>query len=211
MIPQLLKKLFTNYALSIGVTSFRLVDGKLQQTWLSWTWALLINTLSLVLLPGMFWVSAEYVRKSSLFPNLVPYCFLTWYSVTYVAVAITILSRGSLDSAIVELEQATSHLKHRIFHGVKGSLRNLFYLKFATILIMSLCSLVACWMIPDETRWTVLLITLVLNNAFNIVTVAAHRYFNSLWYISCVYSYINYRMDKLVSCVRSRELSWKEL
>lgn len=211
MIPQLLKNWFTNYALAIGVTSYRLVDGKLQQTWLSWTWALLINTLSLVLLPGMIWVTAEYVRQSSLFPNLVPYSFLTWYSVTYVAVAITILSRGSLDSAIVDLERATSHLKHRIFHGVKGSLLYLFYLKFASILTMILCSLVGCWTIPEETRWTVLLITLVFNNAFNIVAVAAHRYFISLWYISCVYRYINCRMDKFVSCVRSRELSRKEL
>lgn len=211
MIPQLLKRWFTNYALAIGVTSFRLVDGKPQQTWLSWTWALLINTLSLVLLPGVLWLCAEYVRRSSLFPDLLPYSFLTWFSVTYVAVVITILSRGSLDSAIMELERATSHLNHRIFRGVEGSLRYLFYLKFATILTMSLCSLVACWTIPEETRWTVLLATLILYNALNIAPVAAHRYFISLWYISCVYRYINCRMDKLVSSVRSRELTRKEL
>lgn len=212
MIPELLKRWFTNYALAIGVTSFRLVDGKLQQTWLSWTWALLINTLSLVLLPGVLWQCAEYVRKNSLFPNLLPYCLLALYSVTYVTVAITILSRASLDSAIVELERATSHYKSsRIFRGVEASLRYLFYLKFSTILTMGLCSLAACWTVPKETRWTVLLATLIFYNACNIAPVAAHRYFISLWYISCVYRYINCRMDKLIGSARSRELTRKEL
>lgn len=211
MIPKLLPSWYSNYALAIGVTSYRVVDGRLQQTWSSWTWALLINILNLLLLPPMFWLTAEYVRKSKLFPDLVPHSLQIWFSVSYVTIVFTMLSRGKLDSAIVDVERVTMRLKHQIIDNVGSCLRYMFYLKWVTVLGMCLCGLVACWMVPQERRWVVLLIIFTTNNAMNIPCIAAHRYYMSLWHISCAYRYINHQMDKFVESVRSREPSRREL
>lgn len=201
---QRLLQWYHNYALALGVTSYRLVAGRAQQTWLTRSYTLILNALELTTLPGMFWLSAQYIAKTNWFPNLVPYTSIILYSVSYAAIAYTIISRGRRDCALLELERIVSTIMRQQLHRVGRSLNILFYLKFSTMIIVCMNSMSFCLVMPNDGNWNVLLITFIFQTAMNIPVIATYRYFLALWYIARSYQSINSRLEELMMPFKSR-------
>ncbi|XP_062132896.1 putative gustatory receptor 59b [Drosophila sulfurigaster albostrigata] len=195
---------YHNYALVLGVTSHRLVSGRVQQSWVTRWYTVVANVFILIALPGMFWLSVEYIRQTNWFPNLIPFTSYILYSVSYAAISYTILSRSWRDCALVELESIVCKINSQHPHHVDRCLEYIFYLKLATMILLTLIGMVMCLMIPNEHRWNILLITFVFQNAMNIPPVATYRYFLALWYIASSYQSINRRLNELVNAFESR-------
>ncbi|KAH8398943.1 hypothetical protein KR222_001273 [Zaprionus bogoriensis] len=202
---------YHNYALAIGVTSHRLVERRLRQTWKTWSYALFVNAFELIVLPVLMWFSTTYLAEQSFFPKFASFTTYIFYSVAYVAIACTILSRGSRDSASVELDRTAHSLMRKTTKRADRALVWLFYLKLATMVYMCLFSLGSGLLMPDGTPWIVIAMNFCFFNALNIPTVATYRYFMSLWFISGCYQYINSRLRDISNSARSREPLRSEL
>ncbi|KAH8298505.1 hypothetical protein KR044_008956 [Drosophila immigrans] len=195
---------YHNYALVLGVTSHRLVAGRVEQSWLTRGYTLFVNVFVLLVLPGMFWLSAQYIQATNWFPNLIPHTSYVLYSVSYAAISYTIVSRGRRDCALMELERIVNKIMRQHPHHVDRYLNKVFYIKLATMMCMCLTGMSMCFMMPHERRWNVLLITFIFQNSMNIPAVATYRYFLALWYITCSYQSINRRFDQLAITFKSR-------
>ncbi|XP_034476152.1 putative gustatory receptor 59b [Drosophila innubila] len=201
---QRLLQWYHNYALALGVTSHWLVAGRVQQTWLTRSYTLILNTLELTMLPVLFWLSAEYIEKTNWFPNLVPYTCYILYSVSYATIAYTVISRGRRDCALLELERIVNNIMSQQLHHIGRTLNYIYYLKFTTMIFVCVNSVALCLVMPTDGNLSVYLITFLFQNAMNIPVVATYRYFLALWYIACSYQSINCRLEDLMKSFKSR-------
>ncbi|KAL7738374.1 hypothetical protein ACLKA6_006692 [Drosophila palustris] len=199
------------YSLALGVTSQRLVDGRVQQTWLTRAYTLIINALELLLLPGMFYLTAQYIEKTSVFQNLMPYTCYILYSVSYATIAYTVISRGKRDSAFLELERIVNRIMSQQVHQVGRSLNFIYCLKLSTMIILCVNSTVLSFMVPNAKNWNVYLITFLFQNSMIIPVIATYRYFLALWHIACCYQSINCRVEELVSSFKMKLPTRSEL
>ncbi|KAH8398973.1 hypothetical protein KR222_005838 [Zaprionus bogoriensis] len=202
---------YHNYAMVIGVTSHRLVAGKLRWTWLTRSWTLLVNTIQVITLPCILWVTAEYSRTRVWFPNLVPYSVHMLCLMSYLAIAFTIFSRARRDSIYEELQPILAHLRCRYKCNVGSFLHFLLYLKTATLLYLCLSPILNCLIVPEEYEWKIIFIHFCLNHATNVPVVASHLYFVTLWLTSSCYRHINCRLEDFINCGRSRKPTRNEL
>ncbi|KAH8355291.1 hypothetical protein KR093_010508 [Drosophila rubida] len=196
---------YHNYALVLGVTSHRLLaSGRVQQSWLARCYALLVNVFVLLSQPLILWRSTQYINANNWFPNLIPLTSYILYSVSYAAIAYTIVSRGRRDCALVELEGIVRRVMRQHPHRVERNLEYIFYTKLATMVFLCLTGMLMCFMMPNEHRWHVLLMTFIFQNAMNIPAVASYRYFLALWYMACSYQSINRRLEELLQAFKAR-------
>ncbi|XP_064537887.1 putative gustatory receptor 59b [Drosophila montana] len=211
MVGPWLLQCYHNYALLVGVTSYRRVAGSFRQTWLTRSYALFLNVLTLSLLPGALWFSLHYIKTINSFPNLIIYTTYILYTVSYAAVAYTLISRGSRDKALLEVERIVNRLKgqkkvHNVLdnEGDCGSLAYLFQLKLGTMLYLCLTGMTSCLMMPNITNWMAIICAFFFGNTMNIPLLAIYRYFLALWDIAYCYQYLNSELEHFMSCVRQR-------
>lgn len=202
---------YLNYALALGVSSHRLVGGKFQQTRLTRSYALFMNAIVILLLPGLLWHSANYFRYSNLIPMNLPITIYVYYSVSFASIALTILTRGSRDSHSMDLHRIILRLKRKNTLKADCVLVHLFYWKLGALIFLCVSNIGLVFTLPAGCPLSHYLFNFCFYNAFNIPAVAMYRYFMSLWYICGCYQYINSRVDDISNCVSSREPMRSEL
>lgn len=202
---------YHNYALAIGVSSYRLVAGRLQQTRLTWWYALVVNIIVLVSLPILLLSSAIYFEDSNYVPNHMRFTPYLFYASVYTSIAITILSRGCRDSHSVDLHRIVLRLKQKSAHKADRVLRKLFFWKFGTMILLCLFNIGGFCMIPSGVSWEQYLIDFCICNITNVPYVATYRYFMSLWFISGSYQYIVWGINDISSSVKARKPFRSEL
>lgn len=211
MVGSWLLQCYHNYALLVGVTSYRRVAGSFRQTWLTRSYALVLNVLTLTLLPGLHWSSTQYIKSINWFPNLIIFTTYILYTVSYASIAYTLVSRGSRDKALLEVERIVNRLKgqqkvHNVLdiEGSCGSLAYLFQLKLGSLLYLCLSGMISCLMMPNINDWTPIFCAFFFGNTLNIPLLAIYRYFLALWDIAYCYQYLNSELEHFMSCVRHR-------
>lgn len=211
MVGSWLLQCYHNYALLVGVTSYRRVAGSFRQTWLTRSYALVLNVLTLTLLPGLHWSSTQYIKSINWFPNLIIFTTYILYTVSYASIAYTLVSRGSRDKALLEVERIVNRLKgqqkvHNVLdiEGSCGSLAYLFQLKLGSLLYLCLSGMISCLMMPNINDWTPIFCAFFFGNTLNIPLLAIYRYFLALWEIAYCYQYLNSELEHFMSCVRHR-------
>lgn len=201
---------YYNYALALGVTSHRLVAGRLQQTWLTRSYALIVNVIVVVAVPALLCYMAIYLSNSTIEPIHFSFTIYLFLSVCFASIVSTVFSRGSRDADSLELHRIVFNLR-RISTDTNGNLKYLLYLKFGTMTFLCLSNFGSCFFIPENTPWTFLLASFCISNAMNMIIVSTYRYFMSLWLISGCYQYINRRLDDISNSVTMREPLAEEL
>lgn len=196
---------YHNYALAIGVSSYRLVAGRLHQSWLTWSYALVVNIIVLVSLPVFLWYSAIYFKDSNYVPNHMQFTPFLFYASMYASITITILSRGSRDSHSVDLHRIVFRLKLKSALKADRVLRKLFYWKFGTMILLCLFNIGCFCLMPGGTSWKQNLIDFIICNITNVPIVARYRYFTALWFISGSYQYIVWRINDILSSIKARK------
>lgn len=196
---------YHNYALAIGVSSHRLVAGKLQQTCLTRSYALVLNVIVLGISPWMIWASIGFLESENGVPNHISCTSYVFYSACFASIVFTILSRGSRDSDSVKLHRIVYRLRRKLSHETDRVLMYLFYFKFGTMTYLCLSNMAACFFVPKGIPWNLIVVYLCLSNFLNIPIIATYRYFQSLWFISYCYQYINSRIEDISNSVRARE------
>ncbi|XP_043071328.1 putative gustatory receptor 59b [Drosophila grimshawi] len=210
---------YHNYALIIGVTSYRRVAGSYRQTWLTRSYVLLLNIFVILTLPYVFYRSTQHIQRLNWFPNIISYTTYVLYSVSYVAIAYTLISRGSRDKVLLEVDSIVRRLKclksrenlPSSTERTCNSLYYVFYLKLGAVLSLCVCSMMSCLMLPSDFKVTVVLYAFFFSCAMNIPLVATYRYYLALWDIAYCYQYINGKLEHLMKCVRNRYPTQVEL
>lgn len=202
MVGELLLRLYHSYSLILGVTSYFRVSQSYRETWLTRGYVLVVNVLTLSLLPLAFWLSAQYVRATGWFPNLLTYTTYILFTVSYVTIVYTLITRSCRDTALLKVHGIVQRLKRApdfvVEHSVDGTLDNLYNLKLGSVLIICLFGMSTCLMIPNEKRFSVMLCAFFYLNAMNIPLIAVHRYFLALWDIACCYQSLNKELSQLL-------------
>ncbi|EDW60227.2 uncharacterized protein Dvir_GJ21369 [Drosophila virilis] len=199
---------YHNYALLLGVTSYRLVAGRFRQTWLTRRYALFMNTFEILTLPLVFWMAARYLELVSWWPNFITSTSYILNAVIYVTIVYTVLSRGRRDSVLVDVERIVAKVERHGFDQRKyigRSLSYIFYLKYGAVLYQCLSGWVMTLMLPHETRWKALIGSFLYGNAMNIPVIATQRYFQALWSLTCCYQYINIQLMEIIRSAHARK------
>ncbi|EDW10601.1 uncharacterized protein Dmoj_GI21189 [Drosophila mojavensis] len=204
MVSEFLLRICQSYSVFLGVSSYFRVSKNYRETWLTRGYVLVVNALTLSLLPLVFWLSAQYVRIASWFPNLLTYTTYILYTVSYATIAYTLISRSCRDKALLEVDRIVQRLNRRIAQDVRigqsvGSrLGHLHSLKLGSVLFVCVASLLACLTIPNKPKLSVLLCVFLYSNAKNIPLLAVYRYYLALWDIACCYKYLNKQLAQLL-------------
>ncbi|EDV98186.1 putative gustatory receptor 59b [Drosophila grimshawi] len=217
--PHWILWLYENYALVLGVTSNRRIyGGRLRQTCLTRSYALILNIVVLLTVPYFMWTTMEYMNTVRWFPNRIPYATHIFYSVCYVAIAYTLISRNSRDKALLEVDILVRRLKRLkpregivSAERINGSLSYLFYIKLITVTYMCMCNISSCLMMLTDSNLDIVYCTFFVNISLTIPLVAIYRYFLALWDIACCYQYIKGKLEHLMNCVRNRYPTQVEL
>lgn len=202
---------YLNYALAIGVSSHRLVAGRIQQTRLTRSYALIVNVIVFLTLPVVIWHAANYFRYSTWIPMHFPITIYLYFAVSFASIALMILTRGSRDSQSIDLHRIIFRVKRKNTLNADRVLIYLFYWKLGALIFLCFANISIVFFLPAGAPWMHYLISFCLNNTLNIPAVAMYRYFMSLWFICDCYQYINCRVDDISNCVSSREPLRSEL
>ncbi|XP_043071330.1 putative gustatory receptor 59b [Drosophila grimshawi] len=216
--PHWILWLHHNYALFLGVTSQRWISEGLKQTWLTRSYAMLINVIQLLGLPYALWITAQHMIKVNFFPDQIPFASYILFSASYLSIAHTQISRGSRDKALLEMDLIVSRFKRlksreRIVSTelINGSLSYLFYFKLVTMTYMCVCSTMTVVLSPSSNNWNTVCCIFFFNISSTIPLIAIYRYFLALWDIACCYQYINGKLEHLMNCVQNRYPTQVEL
>ncbi|XP_043071333.1 putative gustatory receptor 59b [Drosophila grimshawi] len=215
--PHWILWLYHNYALVLGITSLRWISGEgLKQTNLTRFYALILNIVELLTVPYFMWITMGYINKAKWFPDQLPYATQVLFSVSYVAIAHTIISRGSRDEALLEVDSIVNRLKclkseKNRLSSTCDSMSYVFYLKMGAVIYMCVYGMTSCLLVLREKNLLLFLQIFVFGTALNFSLIAIYRYFLALWDIACCYQYIKGKLEHLMNCVRNRYPTQVEL
>ncbi|TDG49165.1 hypothetical protein AWZ03_004465 [Drosophila navojoa] len=211
MVGGFLLRICQGYSVILGVSSYFRVSKNYRETWLTRGYVLVVNVLTLSLLPFVFWMSAQYVRIASWFPNLLTYTTYILYTVSYATIAYTLISRSCRDKALLEADRTVQRLNRgfaqdiRNGRSVDSTLRHLHNLKLGSVLFVSLASFLACLAVPNEPKLSIVLCVFLYSNAKNIPLLAVHRYYLALWDIAYCYQNLNKQLGQLLHLGRGTQ------
>ncbi|KAH8401183.1 hypothetical protein KR009_003541 [Drosophila setifemur] len=185
------------YSLLIGMTSYRLVNGCLQQTRLTQAYAIVMNILTIGFLPWIYVNSVRGIMLVSWMPRLL---FLTPYVISlfnYLVLVYTLVLRFKRDSMLVDLQNLSRQLNRKMSKSgvqIKPKLRRLLYLK--SFIFAYLC-LISFALVLDIDSGMRILEAVIINVEYSIRNAITYSYFASFWQVSIGFDYVNHELEKL--------------
>ncbi|KAH8327154.1 hypothetical protein KR074_005048 [Drosophila pseudoananassae] len=199
---------FFLYSLAIGVTANRMVNRRFFTSKFTRAYVLAYNVITLVGFPILLWMTEGNFQKKMNYPILILVTYRLRFILAYVIIAYTILSRGFRDLALFEMEPVLSKLygeeKNGGIHPISGSLRLLFYLKFATVIWRCTTDSIFLFYSTDGYTLATIVRFIFLSNSYNMLNVVSMSYFLSMWHIAHGYECVNVRLEKLSQSRPSR-------
>lgn len=188
--------IYCGLAMLLGITSYRLVDGRFRQSRITRAYALIFSVVIVVVLPPVLLQVAKVSQVARCFRktmSIVPYVL---YSVNYVVVVFTLISRWYRDSVLVELQDLANKISQKMETAdVKTSrkLARLMCVKSFTFAYLCLGALL--WIQKAAGIWDILtqLITII---AYSILNATTYLYFLSFWQLARGFDFINQRQER---------------
>ncbi|XP_034650124.1 putative gustatory receptor 59b [Drosophila subobscura] len=198
----LLLDIFQWFAVLIGLTSYRLVDGRFMQTRLTRVYTLILNVITVVMLPPALLGAANFFVVDIWLPKFMWVTPYVLYAVNYVVIVQTLTSRGHRDSILMELHHLIVKLSREMGRAGKrtnSSLRRLFYIKTITMSYLCLSYVLGTFLFTDGFTAYMILSCVLINNGYNILISTTHLYFVSLWQVARGYDFVNQQLEELIS------------
>ncbi|SPP73532.1 putative gustatory receptor 59b [Drosophila guanche] len=198
----LLLDIFQWFAVLIGLTSYRLVDGRLMQTRLNRVYTMILNVITVVMLPPALLGAAKFFIVDFWLPKFMWITPYVLYAVNYLVIVQTLTSRGHRDSILMELHHLIVKLNREMGRAGKrmnSKLRRLFYIKTFTMSCLCLSYVLGTFAFTGGFSFYMILSSVLINNGYCILIGTTHLYFVSLWQVVRGYDYVNQQLEELIS------------
>ncbi|KAH8305904.1 hypothetical protein KR018_003197 [Drosophila ironensis] len=196
--------IYYGYALLIGMTSYRLVDGRFRQSRTTQAYALVINILTICLLPIVFQKVVEHSMRLPWFPKKMSIVPAVLYSVNYAVIVYILATRCYRDSLIVDLLNLTDKITRKLQEAGKQTnpkLRRLFFWKSFTLTYLCIASVVSMGIFRPIVPSAML-----INIGYSILNVTTFFYFVSFWQIARGFDFVNNQLEDKNSIETVQEL-----
>ncbi|KAH8305962.1 hypothetical protein KR018_007004 [Drosophila ironensis] len=208
-VQKAISNIYFRYSIAIGITSHRLTNKKFQRSSIARVYALIVNILTLFLLPIVMWMAESTFSAKRKFPTLILITYNVRYGLTYLVIVYTILSRGFRDTVFKEMQPLIAALyREEQRYGLKlqrTSLQMLLYLKCFTVIWLCVTDSMFLFYARGEMNWLSFATYLFLTNAFNILHMTTMGYFLALWHMATGYSCVKQRLNEIITS-NSRDL-----
>lgn len=209
----LLVHTYLGYSLVIGITSHRLINERFRSTIFSKYYALIVNALVVALLPFVMWDTRNCFQDKMHFPQLILITNNVRYTVTYIVILYTVLSRGFRDTAFREMGPLLRTLfkeeKRCGGCGISRTLAVLMYAKYITLTWLVFTETSFLFYANKELSFMVLARFLFLTIANSMLLMVPMGYFLAQWHIARGFNGVNQRLNDIVASPSPRDL--KEL
>ncbi|XP_020810058.1 putative gustatory receptor 59b [Drosophila serrata] len=196
--------LFHGYALLIGLTSYKVVNGIYRQTWLTRAYALVLNVLIISILPFVFWTISWLTASAPWLPDIMFITPFILYTVNYANIVYILTSRFYRDSMLIDLLYLSKDLNRKMEQaGMRRNAKLQRLLSFKTFTFSFLC------VAPLTFLGSVTLDSFIVNAAYSILNATTYFYFASFWQIARGFVYVNEEIAKII--VGGLELNNEEL
>ncbi|XP_017145603.1 putative gustatory receptor 59b [Drosophila miranda] len=198
----LIQDIFQLFAVLIGLTSYRLVDDRFIQTRIAKAYTLILNVITVTMLPVALMSMVNYFYVAVWLPRFMWITPFVLYAVNYVVIVQTLISRCHRDSILMELHHLVVKLNREMGRAEKkmnSKLRRLFYIKTLTTSYLSLCYVLGTFLLSDELTFSMMLSAFLINNGYNILIATTHFYFVSFWQVARGYDFVNQQLEELIS------------
>ncbi|KAH8401180.1 hypothetical protein KR009_003544 [Drosophila setifemur] len=202
-------KAYFKYALAIGLTSHRFANQRFESTFFTRLYALVINIMTLLVLPIIMWQTETGFRIKEHLPKLILITYHVRYSVAYVIIIYTVLSRGFRDTALREMQPLLRKMfaEEKRFGTKKNqSLCMLFFIKCFVVIVLCFTDSLFLLHSRDLSDWRVYMRMIFLCNAYNLLNMVPMGYFLALWHISRGYDCVNQRLEEIVPAHSCKDL-----
>ncbi|XP_052841222.1 LOW QUALITY PROTEIN: putative gustatory receptor 59b [Drosophila gunungcola] len=188
----------------MGMTSYLTIGGGFRQTRITQTYAVVVNAVTLTLLPIGFLKSAQIMTMAQWLPS---YMWITPYvlfSINYAVIAYTLISRCFRDAMLVDLQFVIIQLNREMTRTGKrlnSKLRQLFLVKTFTLSYLCLSYFLGIFLyqslfkLPWSLAWNGFLVNLFLS----ILILVTYFYFISFWQIARGFDFVNERLEEVIS------------
>nr|XP_017018780.1 putative gustatory receptor 59b [Drosophila kikkawai] len=211
---QKLFAIFHGYILVLGLTSYRLVNGRFLQTRLTKTYAWIVNLGLLTALPYCLWGVANYLSALPLLPRFIKIAPYVLNSINYVVIVYTMALRGQRDRIILDMHKLITQVNREMARSGKktsSKLWGLLYSKIAGVVYTALSHLMSSFIygMPLEFCFKPRISSLIVNIGSNLIVANVFLYFLAFWHIARGYDFINQRIKELIphSESKKKELS----
>jgi len=187
----------------MGITSYRLVKGKLHQTRKTRIYARVVNILFLAGMPYFIWRDANLISANESLPPFIRLTPFVLHCVTYAVIFLILTSRCFGENALLDFERLNTELNRNMTRYGKTTspkLRKLFIFKTylsATLWLTDILT-VAIFLRWVRTDILMLIGDMFICTGFNIMVSSAYLHFMSFWNIARGYEFVNQRMDELI-------------
>ncbi|KAH8347667.1 hypothetical protein KR084_000101 [Drosophila pseudotakahashii] len=210
---QRLDVIYNSYALLVGVTSYRLVNGKLLQTRVTRIYALVANIIYLAVLPIGLWKNARIISRDKLLPKFIEMSPFALHFVIYVVVFIILSSRCFWERLLLDSQRLNIQLNRKMTRSGKcasSRLRRILILKkfsFAFLWLGNFITVLVFWLWTRYDR-SMLFGDLLITCGLNMMVMCAYFHFVTFWNIARGYEFVNQRMDDLIPALKPH--TWLE-
>ncbi|XP_039483771.1 putative gustatory receptor 59b [Drosophila santomea] len=198
-------KLYFRYSLAIGITSQQFSRQKFYSTLFSRTYAMIANIITVGMVPICMWQVRSVFQSERHYPQLILITKDIRYTVSFLVILYTLLSRGFRDTAFTEMQPLLRTLfreekrcGYKGREGVRRSLRMLLLLKFFTLSWLCITEVVFLLNSCDVLVWVNIVRFFFLSNANNILEMVPMGYFLAMWHIARGFDCVNRRLDQIV-------------
>ncbi|XP_033235093.1 putative gustatory receptor 59b [Drosophila pseudoobscura] len=198
----LLLDIFQWFAVIIGLTSYRVVDDRFVQTRLSRMYTLIVNVITVTMLPA---ATLDLFNSFSMGFWLPQFMWITPYvlhAVNYAVIVHTLIFRGHRNIIQMELHHLSVKLNREMGRAGKqmnSTLRRLFYLKTLTLSCMCLWHFLQSFIFIGVSSLSKILGLIIINSGFMILMSIVHCYFVSLWKVAIGYDFVNQQLEELIA------------
>ncbi|EDV56746.2 putative gustatory receptor 59b [Drosophila erecta] len=205
-------ELYFRYSLAIGITSQQFSSRKFYTTLFSRTYALIANIITLTMLPIVMWQVRSVFLAKRHYPQLILITNDVRYTVSFLIILYTLLSRGFRDTALKEMQpllltlfREEKRCGYKGIDGVRRSLRILLFVKFFTLSWLCITDIIFLFYSSDAVIWVNIARFLFLSNTNNILEMVPMGYFLALWHIARGFDCVNRRLDQIVKSKSTRD------
>ncbi|XP_017053606.1 putative gustatory receptor 59b [Drosophila ficusphila] len=203
---KLIPIVYNVYAMVMGMTSYAVIGGKFKQTRFSQAYAVVMNAITLILLPIGLWKSAREMESAPWLPSymwMLPYVL---YSCNYAAVAYTLIMRCFRDAMLIDLQLVVEQINREISRSgnhINSKLCQFFYLKSFTVGYVCASYIVSVFIFAQKLSLHHQIAGFLVNTFLNILVASTYLYFVSFWQIARGYDFVNQQLEEIFTTQRT--------
>lgn len=178
----------------MGMTSYRLVKGRFQQSRTTQAYAVVLNVALISTLPLLFWDVAKGMMISPWLPRMMFITPFILYMVNCAVIAYILISRFYRDSMLIDLLDLTNRVTRKMELAGRQTcpqLRRLLHLKSFTFAYLTLGSLGSLVFLDSG-----FLEASLINMGYSILNLTTFFYFSSFWQVARGYDFVNQQLEK---------------